>query len=61
MKFILIATFLAVNGQEPVQLAKITPSLAECTKETQVWVDLAAAKGDVITSVSCSELLEPKK
>jgi hypothetical protein len=35
MKFILIATFMAVGGQEPDQFAKITPSLVECTKAAQ--------------------------
>lgn len=37
MKFVLIATFMAVNGQEPVKLAKITPNLVECTKAAQSW------------------------
>lgn len=61
MKYILIATFMAIHGQEPVQIARITPSLAECTKAAQVWVDHALAKGDTITSISCSQLLEPAK
>jgi hypothetical protein len=61
MKFILIATFLAATGQEPVQLAKFTPSLSDCLKAAQTWVDYAKARGDSITSISCSGLLEPKQ
>lgn len=61
MKFILIATFMAVGGQEPDQLAKITPSLVECTKEAKSWAETAQAQGYTITNISCSELLEPRK
>jgi len=61
MKFILIATFMAINGQEPVQLAKITPSLIECTNEARAWADIAVVKDRPIVSISCSEILEPKK
>jgi hypothetical protein len=61
MKFILIATFMAVGGQEPDRLAKVMPSLVECSKEAKTWTEIAQSKGYVITSISCSELLEPKK